>query len=93
MSRERTLLDFYKIRALLHMSDNQPDVVVDEAQATFDREKAECDRFIAEFGGQYNSQGTRHRVMLYYEDMRRIEEYCRYLRDEAIGERTKVDGP
>jgi hypothetical protein len=60
-------------------------------QAIFDKEKAECDRFIAEFGGEYNSGGIRHRVVLYYEDMRRIAEMCRYFRDTAIGESTQVD--
>jgi hypothetical protein len=60
-------------------------------QATFDKEKAECDRFVAEYGGEYNSGGTRHRVVLYYEDMRRIAEMCRWYRDTAIGESTGVD--
>jgi hypothetical protein len=63
----------------------------ERSMATFEKEKAECDRFIAEFGGEYNGQGIRHRVMLYYEDMRRIAEMCRFFRDTAIGESTQVD--
>lgn len=58
--------------------------------ATFEKEKMECDRFIEEFGGIYDSRGTRHRVIIYYEDMRRIAELCRYFRDTAIGESIQV---
>lgn len=75
-----------------------PDVTVrdtevdpnERTQAVFDMEKAECDRFIAEFGGLYNDKGTRHRVILYYEDMRRIAEMCRFFRDTAITEGIQV---
>lgn len=73
------------------MSEPSTETEGERAQRIFDEERALCDRFITEFGGEYNSGGIRHRVMIYAGDMRRIMEMCRYLRDEAISAQHQVD--